>query len=90
MKYLRNKDIVFRTVAGENLLVPVNECTKKVFTLNKVGVLVWDLIETPRTANELADALVEQYSIAHETALQDMQVYLSDMVRLKLVIESDD
>ena len=55
MKYCRKKDVVARSVAGENLLVPVHGCTKKVFTLNSVGERLWDLIETPRTADELAE-----------------------------------
>ena len=85
MKYCRKKDIVARTVAGENLLVPIKECTKKVFTLNRVGIRLWEEIETPRTEGELADALVERYRITHETALSDVRVFLADMTRLNLV-----
>jgi hypothetical protein len=86
MKYVRNKDIVARTVAGENLLVPINECTKKVFTLNHVGIRLWEEIEMPRTENELAEALTDRYGIARETALNDVQTFLKEMVRLKLAL----
>ena len=86
MKYIRNKDIVAREVAGENLLVPINECTKKVFTLNNVGIRLWEEIETPSTEQELAEALIDRYGILQETALQDVQAFLKDMVRLKLVL----
>ena len=86
MKYSRRKDIVARTVAGENLLVPVNECTKKVFTLNSVGMRLWEQLETPRTEDELAGALMDRYGIAQETALHDVQAFLTELVRLKLVL----
>ena len=86
MKYSRQKNIVARTVAGENLLVPVNECTKKVFTLNNVGICLWEEIETPCTEDELSKALVERYGIAQETALKDVHAFLEEMVRLNLVL----
>lgn len=75
-----------RTVAGENLLVPVNECTKKVFTLTTVGLLIWGEIETPCTEVDLAETLMERYGIERETALHDVRAFLQDMLRLKLVV----
>lgn len=47
MKYSRQKNIVARTVAGETLLVPINECTKKIFTLNNAGIRLWEELATP-------------------------------------------
>jgi hypothetical protein len=85
MKYSRNKDIVARSVAGEHLLVPVKGCTKKLYTLNKVGSQLWELIETSKTELELVDALVERYQISPETALKDVQLYLDELVRMELV-----
>lgn len=86
MEYCRNKNIIARKVAGENLLVPINECTKKVFTLNNVGIRLWAETEVPRTEHELADALIDQYGVSQETALCDVRVFLKDMVRLKLML----
>lgn len=75
-----------RTVAGENLLVPINECTKKVFTLSSVGGRLWDELETPQSEDDLANALVERYGIALETALHDVRAFLGELQRLKLVL----
>jgi hypothetical protein len=87
MKYLRKEDVLMRTVAGANLLVPVHECTRSVYTLNDAGCLLWDLIELPHTEDELATALVEQYRIPRETARHDVRVFLDDMVRMGLAQE---
>jgi hypothetical protein len=87
MKYCRNKDIAARTVAGENLLVPIKECTKKVFTLNGVGLHLWECIESERTEEELADSLVDRYGVSVEVALKDTRTFLSDMTRLNLITE---
>jgi hypothetical protein len=85
MKYSRRQNVVARTVAGEHILVPVNQCTKKVFTLNNVGIRLWEEIETPRSKNELTEFLMERYRITRETAQADVQVFLDDMVRLELI-----
>jgi len=86
MKYTQNKNIVARAVAGEHLLVPINECTKTVFTLNNVGVHLWEEIKTPRSEDELAEALMAHYGIQRETALHDVRAFLKELVRLKLVL----
>ncbi len=87
MKYRRQKDIVARKVAGENLLIPINGCTKKVYTLNNVGVRLWDALEIPKSEDELAEVLVDRYGISKETALSDTRAYLSDMLRMALVVQ---
>jgi hypothetical protein len=86
MKYRRQKDIVARAVAGEYLLVPINGYTKRIYTLNNVGKRLWEAIEEPKSREELAEALVENYQIAKETALVDVQAYLDDMLRMELVV----
>ncbi|WP_372846585.1 PqqD family protein [Pontiella sp.] len=86
MKYRRQKDIVARKVAGENLLVPINGCAKKVYTLNNVGERLWEAIEEPKSQEELASSLVEHYKIAKETASKDVQAFLDDMLRMELVV----
>ena len=85
MKYQRKADIVARSVAGENVLIPVQGCTSSVYTLNDTGCLLWDLLEQPRTADELADALVAHYRIAQDAAGQDVAVYLGDLMRMGLI-----
>ena len=88
MKYTRQKDIVARQVAGENLLIPINGCTKKVYTLNNVGSQLWEAIEVQKSEEQLADSLVERYGIDKGTALADTQVWLDEMLRMELVVQS--
>lgn len=87
MKYVCKQDVVARFVAGAHLLVPVHECTRSIYTLNDTGCRLWELIEQPRTEDELAEALAEQYAIPRETALQDVRIFLDDMVKMGLVDE---
>jgi len=87
MKYRRKEDVVARSVAGANLLVPVHGCTSSIYTLNVAGCRLWDLIASPRTEDELAGALAEQYRIPRETARHDVRAFLDDMVRMGLAKE---
>ena len=86
MKYQRQADIVARSVAGENLLIPVHGCTRSVYTLNPTGCRLWDLLEQIRTADELAEALVDHYSISRAAAQQDVARFLEDLTRMGLVV----
>jgi hypothetical protein len=88
-KFCRKKDIVARSVAGAHLLVPVHECTRSVYTLNATGCRLWDLIALPRTEDELAGTLAKEYRIPHETARQDVQAFLNEMVRMNLAVEQE-
>lgn len=84
MNYCRKQDVVARFVAGAHLLVPIHTCTRSIYTLNVAGCQLWDLIETPRTAEELTTALVERYHITQTMAQQDVKIFLDDMVRMGL------
>ncbi len=87
--YSRKQDVVARSVAGAHLLVPVHACTRSVYTLNDTGRRLWDLLESPRTGDDLAAALAEQFGIPDETARNDVQAFLNDMLRMNLVVEQE-
>lgn len=40
----------------------------------------------PRSEDELAEALIDQYGISREAAVDDVQMFLKNMVRLNLVL----
>ena len=90
MKYCRQKDVVARRVAGENVLIPVHGCTRTVYTLNPTACRLWDLLEAPRSAAELADALVQRYGLPPEAAAVDVRAFLDDLARMNLVRAADD
>ena len=78
--------MVARSVAGENLLVPVHGCTRSVYTLNATGCVLWDLLEREQTEETLIQALVEQYQIAKGAAQRDVSAFLLELVRMELVV----
>jgi hypothetical protein len=89
MRYQRKQDVVARTVAGEHILIPVQGCTRSVYTLNPTGCHLWDLLGEEKSADDLADALVGRHAIPRETACHDVAAFLQELSRMGLIIQRD-
>ena len=64
--FVKEKDLVTRDVAGEEIIVPIKGHVgdlEGVFTLNEVGALIWRLIDGRTTALELAEAVRKEYDV---------------------------
>jgi hypothetical protein len=85
MKYVQHEHVVARSVAGENLLIPVRRCTNRVYTVNGVGRGLWELLAAPRAETELAEALADRFNIPLQTASTDVAKFLAKMTRMGLV-----
>ena len=86
MRYQQKNGIVARSVAGEHVLIPVQGCTRSVYTLNATGCVLWDLLEQAQTDEYLVEALGERYAIAREVAQLDVTAFLDDLTRMGLVV----
>ncbi len=55
-RYQRNPDFIFRTIVDEAVLVPIRQQVAEmdcIYTLNAVGAVVWQKLDTPATETEL-------------------------------------
>ena len=71
---------IFRTVAGQNLLVPVGENTMNfnaAITLNESAAFLWNQLSEEKTEEQLLSALTEEYAIDSDTARADIKVFLN-------------
>ena len=60
---------LLREVAGDTIAMPGSEMNiNAMITLNETGAFLWKLLETETTEEELAAAIVGQYSVDEETA----------------------
>lgn len=55
------------------------------FGLNEVGARVWQLLQQPRTAGQVRDALLAEYDVAPERWEQDLQTLLQDLAAHDLI-----
>jgi hypothetical protein len=77
------EDFMLREVAGQWLLVPIGSNVVNVngiITLSESGAVIWKALENGTTdENELAGALLDEYEIDTETALESVREFLSGL-----------
>lgn len=75
--YQRVSSLPFQKLRDEALVVDTR--TREVHLLNVTATRVWDLLEAPRTADQLLAMLAEEFDAAPEVMRADVQAVLSDM-----------
>ena len=76
------KGYMLQTVAGSNIVVPVGDealSFRGMLTLNEVGSVVWKALENDNTAENIADEVAKEYGIDFETALSDVNTFISKL-----------
>jgi hypothetical protein len=59
------------------------------YGLNPVGGRIWNLIQQPRTVNELTDILLAEYEITPEACLTEVLTLLQDLSEHNLLVITD-
>jgi hypothetical protein len=58
--------------------------------LDAVGARIWELIQDPRTVNEIRDALLEEYDVEMERCERDLLAFLDQLAAETLIEVRDD
>jgi len=85
---VRSQSVVARVVAGETLIVPVRARVgdlASIYSFNGTGSLIWKLLESPRTVEQLAVAVACAYEVEPAQAEQDVTNFVSEMKSVGLV-----
>lgn len=86
--FIRSQSVVARVVAGETLIVPVRAKVgdlASIYSFNGTGTLIWKLLESARTAGELASAVAAVYDVDAARAQSDVMDFVSEMKAAGLV-----
>ena len=85
-----NKLYMYREIAGEALLVPVGEATKKfngMISLPETAAFIWKRIDTAGSVQDIVKELVAEYEVDETTATQDVLDFLHDCVNREMVFD---
>lgn len=74
---------VVATPVGDHLVV-LNEELRYV-GLDTTGQAVWELLETPRSLDELVEELVRRFDVEPDQCRDDVSAFLADLHRHRLV-----
>ena len=80
----RNPDLLMNTVNGETVMMSIER--GNYYGMNATGNLIWSLLESEKTAGELADFLKNKFSLSDETVQKEVYPFLEQLVAEKIVI----
>ena len=79
---------IHRKIADADILVSMNVAAFNGYiTLNETSAFLWDMMEEPKTAEQLAQSLTEQYDVTDTQALEDVQEILRVFLAGGVVLE---
>ncbi|MDD6012348.1 MAG: PqqD family protein [Oscillospiraceae bacterium] len=76
------KQVIFRCVAGESMLIPVGGTTGEyngIFTLGGIGEDIWKMIEKGQEKEEIVTALLEEYDAEEATIRADVEEFIGKL-----------
>jgi len=80
--FAKEKDLVTRDIAGENIIVPIKGHVgdlEGIFTLNEVGAMIWQLMDGQTTGRQLAEAVRDEYNVEATEAEKDVVDFLRSL-----------
>lgn len=81
-RYVRDRSIVSREIAGETILVPIRQNVgdlESIYTLNETGARIWSLLDGERSVGEIRDAIVDEYEVILKDAERDVLELLAQL-----------
>ena len=90
-KYYRNPDFIFRHVAGEAVLIPLMKDVadlEAIFSLNEVGVFIWEQMEHPITIGNLKKLLVSEFEVEAEVLKNDLTHFIEELLGAGIILEA--
>lgn len=84
--YLTNKNCSVTNV--DDTTVFLNLDTGKYFTTNNIGSYIWEMLlsNTYYSINEVVSAIIETYDIDTNSARNDLDFFLKDLVKNEIIL----
>ncbi len=80
---VRSADQISTDLGGEAVILGLQ--SEEYFSLDRVGLRIWELLETPRTAAELLEAILDAYEDEAEPAECDLLAVLRELEKEGLI-----
>lgn len=82
------KNAVHCDVGDEVVILSMEDETY--YGLNPVAAFIWNLIQEPKTMDEIKRAICEEYDIEEETCNKDLKEIISDLINKGLIEVKDE
>lgn len=76
--FTRTPGVIARRIAGETILVPLNQRAEDMalFTLNEVGTFVWERLDGSRSLAAIAEEITDHFEVEAARASSDVLAFL--------------
>ena len=85
-----SNQFILRTIADEHLLIPVGEAAlsvKGLIALSESGALLYEKLKGGCSQEDLMAALMAEYEVSEDVAVQDVEAFLNQMRELNMLVE---
>ena len=85
-----SNQFIMRTIADEHLLIPVGEAAisvKGLIALSESGALLYEKLKGDCSTEDLIAALMAEYEVTKEVAVQAVEAFLNQMRELNMLVE---
>lgn len=86
-KYVRNNNIIDGKLDDHQIMMHLEK--GKYFGLNPVGKRIWELMEQPKTMEELTSVLLSEYEVSEYQCRQEISDFLKKAVILDIIRKND-
>ena len=86
-KVTQNKNYIASDMNGEKVMLDVQ--SGKYYNLGAIGGRIWDLTAQPTTVDGIVDILVQEYEVARDVCVQQVQTFIQQMLNEGLVEVQD-
>lgn len=78
---------LLRNVAGKNIVVSIGSDVdfNGMLTLNDTGVFFWNLLQKDTTKEEMLEAILKEYDVSSDIALQDIENFIQKLKETKIL-----
>ena len=81
-KIIFSPDVIFQALDGEAVLLDI--ASEEYFSLNEVGMRMWQLLSENSNTEEAIQQLLLEYEVDETTLHQDMAQWIDELVELGL------
>lgn len=84
---LNKSDVNAEVIDGEAIII--NVTTGVYFSLEDVGVYIWQLLTSGNSLSETIQAVIERYRVPAEQANADLETFVSELIAEGLIVETN-
>jgi hypothetical protein len=84
----REEEVASKVIDGEAIII--NLANGVYYSMDKVGALVWDLLQAGHTLEEIVVGVTGRYDVAREQAESNVQDLVQELVQENLVVSTEN